>query len=249
VSARANPSQPTDRYRVTLDRRGQAAWPAPAAVGRAPRRRWPRRLMLLALALPLLPLALIAYVVLATEGRRYENPANVPAARVAVVFGAGVRPDGRPSPMLADRVRAAADLYKAGRVQKLLMTGDNGRADYDEVGAMRRYAIEQGVPAADITLDHAGFSTYESCYRAAAIFGVREAVLVTQRYHLPRAVYTCGELGVDAVGLGTPDWGAYSDGVMATYTAREALATLNALWEVHITRPAPKYLGRFEGIA
>ncbi|MCC6629397.1 MAG: YdcF family protein, partial [Chloroflexi bacterium] len=164
-------------------------------------------------------------------------------------FGAGVRPDGTPSPMLADRIQAAVRLYQTGRVQKLLMTGDNGQPDYNEVAAMRRAAIAAGVPAADITLDHAGFSTYESCYRAAAIFGVREAVLVTQGFHMARAIYTCRQLGVDAVGLGTPDWGVYSPQLMATYTLRETLATLNALWQVHLTQPAPTYLGRFEGIA
>jgi vancomycin permeability regulator SanA len=213
------------------------------------RRRRGRRLRLLALGVALLPLALILGVHLATADRRHDDPARLPSERVAIVFGAGVRPNGQPSPMLADRLNAAAQLYVDGRVQKLLMTGDNGRPDYDEVGAMRRYAIARGVPAADITLDHAGFSTYESCYRAGAIFGVREAVLVTQRFHLPRAVYTCGQLGVDAVGLGTPDWGVYADPLMASYTLREALATLNALWEVHVTRPTPTYLGRFEGIA
>jgi vancomycin permeability regulator SanA len=205
--------------------------------------------VLLALAVALSPLALILAVHLTTADRRYDDPALVPSQRVAIVFGAGVRPNGQPSPMLADRVRAAVELYREGRVQRLLMTGDNSRPDYDEVGAMRRYAVGQGVPAEAIVLDHAGFSTYESCYRAGAIFGVQSAVLVTQRYHLPRAVYTCGQLGVDAVGFGTPDWGAYSPPLMASYAAREALATLNALWEVHVTRPTPTYLGRFEGIA
>jgi vancomycin permeability regulator SanA len=231
--------------RLAIGRPGVAAWP----VWRRPPGCWARRLRWLALAVALLPLLLVLAVDLSTAGRRYSDPTQVPPARVAVVFGAGVRPDGTPSPMLADRVQAAARLYQAGRVQKVLMTGDNGRPDYNEVAAMRRAAIAAGVPAADITLDHAGFSTYESCYRAAAIFGVREAVLVTQDFHLARAMYTCRQLGIDAVGLGTPDWGIYSPRVMATYTLREALATLNALWEVHLTQPRPTYLGRFEGIA
>lgn len=236
---------------------GFASRPYPAsrrqAIGRArsagtgPGRGGWRRVALMLLVL-LLPLLLVAYVVAATQARRFEDPARVPGARVAVVFGAGLRPDGQPTPMLADRVDAGISLYQANRVQKLLMTGDNSRQDYDEVNAMRRYAIERGVPAADITLDYAGFSTYDSCYRALAIFGVERAVLVTQRFHLARAVYTCQHLGVDAVGLGTADWGVYSDELMALYTARETLATLNALWEVHVTRPAPKFLGRFEGI-
>lgn len=188
------------------------------------------------------------YVATATNGQRYETSADVPAERVAIVFGAGVRADGRLSRMLADRVNAAIDLYRAGRVQKLLMTGDNSRVDYDEVSAMRRYAVEHGVRAEDITLDYAGFRTYDSCYRAREIFGVTEAVLVTQRYHLPRAVYTCRRLGVAAVGLGTPDWGVYRETLLVQYGLREALATVQALWEVHVTRPLPTFLGPFEGI-
>ena len=89
---------------------------------------------------------------------------------------------------------------------------------------------------------------YDSCYRARVIFGITHAVLVTQRFHLPRALYTCLQLGVDAVGLGTPDWGVYSSGVMAYYSVRESLATFKALWDLHITRPPPTFLGPFEGI-
>lgn len=206
-----------------------------------------RRLILAAALLALAPLALIGYVAAATSAARYDEVGRVPRERVALVFGAGVRRDGRLSPMLADRVDAAVALYQAGSTEKLLMTGDNSRPDYDEVTAMQRYAVARGVPAQDITLDYAGFSTYESCYRARAIFGVREAVVVTQRYHLPRAVYTCRALGVAASGLGTPDWDRYP-ATMPRYAAREALATLKALWDVHVTRPPPTFLGTFEGI-
>jgi vancomycin permeability regulator SanA len=150
--------------------------------------------------------------------------------------------------MLADRVGAAAELYRLGRVQKLLMTGDNSRVDYDEVSAMRSYAADLGVPEGDITLDYAGFRTYDSCYRARAIFGVEQAILITQRYHLPRAVYTCRQMGVEALGLGTPDWGVYSEALLVQYSMREALATAQALWEVHISHPLPMFLGPFEGI-
>lgn len=197
---------------------------------------------------PLLLAAAAAFTAAATSGWRYSSPNTLPAERVAIVFGAGVRPDGRLSRMLADRVNGAVELYRLGRVQKLLMTGDNSRVEYDEVTAMKRYAVGRGVLENDITLDYAGFSTYESCYRARAIFGVTEAVLVTQRYHLPRAVYTCRQLGVDAVGLGTQDWGVYPEALLAVYTARESLATVKALWDVHITRPPPTFLGPFEGL-
>jgi vancomycin permeability regulator SanA len=150
--------------------------------------------------------------------------------------------------MLADRIRAAVELYKNGQVGKLLMTGDNSSVDYDEVTAMRRYAIERGVPAGDIVLDYAGLRTYDSCYRARTIFGVSRAVLVTQSFHLPRAVYTCRALGVDAIGLGTADWGIYSSRLMRRYAMREAIATLNALLEVHLIHPRPRFIGPFEGM-
>lgn len=205
--------------------------------------------LIFGLGLVLLLFGLNVYVAASTQGQLYEQAAAVPHERVGVVFGAGVRPDGRLSPMLADRVNAAVRLYQDGRVDKLLMTGDNSRTDYDEVSAMRRYAITQGVAAADITLDYAGFSTYESCYRAHAIFGVKEAVLVTQRFHLPRALYTCQQLGVKAVGYSVADWGRYSTPLMSLYTVREALATLKALWEIYITRPLPTFLGPVELIS
>ncbi|NJM07952.1 DUF218 domain-containing protein [Candidatus Gracilibacteria bacterium] len=189
------------------------------------------------------------YVWFVTSGQRYAaREQEPPTAPVALVFGAGVRADGRLSRILADRVDAAIALYRSGRVQKLLMSGDNSRPEYDEVTAMRRYAVERGVPPGDITLDYAGFRTYDSCYRARTIFGVDRAVLVTQQYHLPRAVYTCRALGVDALGVGTPDWQSYPTALIARYSLREAVATVVALWQVHITRPLPTFLGPFEGI-
>ncbi|BAZ16615.1 hypothetical protein NIES4071_84930 [Calothrix sp. NIES-4071] len=194
------------------------------------------------------PFTLGLYVNAATNTRRFTEVAKVPTQKVAVVFGAGIRPDNTPTPMLADRVTAAVDLYKLGRVQKILMTGDNSSIDYNEVMVMQNYAVSQGVPVEDITLDHAGFSTYESCYRAKEIFGVKEAILVTQNFHLPRAVYTCRQLGIEATGLGTPDWGSYSKKTVSFYTFREQVSTIKALWEVHVTRPSPTFLGRFEGI-
>ncbi len=209
----------------------------------------------LALAVLCAPVATVGYVWAATRPYRYADPAQVPPRRVALVLGAGVV-NGIPTPALAERIRGAAELYRLGRVQKLLFSGDNSRRDYDEVTAMRRYAIELGVPAQDITLDYAGFSTYESCYRARDIFGVKEAVVVTQGYHLPRAIYTCRKLGIDAVGLGMPDWlynraqrvVVYGRRAELLYTGRELLATAKALWDLHVAHPLPTFLGRFEGI-
>lgn len=205
--------------------------------------------LLLVLTILLIPLVLNFYVKLVTSRYRYTDPTKVSAQPIAIVFGAGVWDDGSPTPMLADRVQGAVNLYNLGRVNKILMTGDNGTPDYNEVKAMQEYAISRGVSVDDITLDYAGFSTYESCYRAQKIFGITEAVLVTQRYHLPRAVYTCRHLGVDAVGLGTQDWGKFRNDSMRRYSTREILAVLKALWEVHITRPQPTFLGPFEGLS
>lgn len=212
------------------------------------RHRWRHWLMIVMMGAILIPAALLTYVALATRPYRYYNPDDVPEKRVALVFGAGIRQDGSPSAMLADRVQAAIALYEAGHVRKLLMTGDNSSVYYNEVVAMQRYAVAHGVPMEDITLDYAGFSTYESCYRAREIFGVEHAILVTQNYHLSRAVYTCRRLGIESIGLGTPDWGVYPLRAVSFYTLRETLATFKALWQLHVTRPLPTFLGPYEGI-
>ncbi|MEG3835954.1 MULTISPECIES: ElyC/SanA/YdcF family protein [unclassified Microcoleus] len=209
---------------------------------------WRLAIGLLILTSVLTPLALNYYVRFVTRNYRHSDIANVPAEPIAIVFGAGLWEDGTPSPMLADRVQAAVDLYKAGRVDKLLMTGDNSTVDYNEVQAMQDFAEAQGVPINNIVLDYAGFSTYESCYRAKEIFGITQAVLVTQNFHLARAVYTCRRLGIKAIGLGTPDWGKFRQKGMIRYTFREFLAVIKALWEVRVTRPEPTFLGPFEGI-
>jgi vancomycin permeability regulator SanA len=172
--------------------------------------------------------------------RIYEDLADVPSAPVAVVFGAGVAPNGRPSPMLADRVDAAVALYKAGKVGRILMTGDNSRPDYDEVTAMKRHAVASGVPAQHVNLDYAGFRTYDSCYRARVIFGVERAILVTQGYHLPRALYLANRMGIDAFGL-KAGLDNYRD--QRYYDLREAAALLITWYEVNLLQPQPRFLG------
>ncbi|HLO17337.1 MAG TPA: ElyC/SanA/YdcF family protein [Anaerolineales bacterium] len=193
-------------------------------------------------------LILDGYVDWVTRNLRFSNPQQVSPKSVAIVFGAEVYRNGKLSPMLAARVQQAAEAYRTGRVHKLLMTGDNSRTDYDEVTAMKRYAVELGVPAEVIHLDYAGFSTYESCYRAYEIFGIRDAVVITQGFHLPRAVYTCAHLGIEVVGLETNDRGSYSKRTMGRHMAREVLATAKALWDVHLRKPLPTFLGRYEGM-
>jgi len=118
-----------------------------------------------------------------------------------LVLGCGILPDGTPSSMLSDRLQRAIELYKSGAAPKIIMSGDHGRTAYDEVNTMRDYAINQGVAKEDIFMDHAGFSTYESMYRAKEIFCVNRMIVVTQKYHLYRALYICNNLGIDSIGV------------------------------------------------
>lgn len=122
-------------------------------------------------------------------------------ADAIVVLGALVYPDGTPSPILQDRLDNAIDLYKAGAAPKLIMSGDHGTVSYNEVQGMKQYAVDQGVPADDVFCDHAGFSTYESMYRAKHVFGAERVIVSTQTYHLYRALYDAAGLGLEAVGV------------------------------------------------
>jgi len=197
------------------------------------------------------PLVLAAIAIVLTAGAllaiwgwiqwRYDRQvltdvAAAPKRPVAIVFGAGIRADGGLSPMLQDRMDTAIALYKAGKVRKLLVSGDNRFADYNEPGRMYDYAVRRGVPARDVARDYAGRRTYDTCYRAAAVFGVTEAVLVTQRFHLPRAIFTCRNLGVDSIGF-SADRRAYLSNPY--YQLRDAFATVRAWWDVKIARPEP----------
>lgn len=164
--------------------------------------------------------------------------ADIPPEQVAIVFGARVHSDGRLSAMLRDRVETAVQLYQAGKVQKLLVSGDNRFADYDEPGRMRDYAISRGVPPEDIQPDYAGRRTYDTCYRAKTIFKVDSAVLVTQDFHLPRAIFTCRNLGIEAVGV-RADLRRYHPVSIRWSTTREYFATLRALVDVIRQQPAP----------
>lgn len=121
-------------------------------------------------------------------------------AECILVLGAGVWRNKQPSPLLRDRLDEGLRLYEEGVAPKILVSGDHGQADYDEVNVMKKYLMDAGVPSEDIFMDHAGFSTYESMYRANYIFGVKKLVVVTQQYHLHRALYICRGLGLEALG-------------------------------------------------
>ncbi|AGS69367.1 SanA/YdcF family protein [Streptomyces collinus] len=212
---------------------------------RLPRTRRGRRLLvqsvMAACVLALLP-ATWLYV---TTADRLRTTADVPRTEVAVVFGAGLW-DGEPSPYLAHRLDAAARLYRAGRIEVVLVTGDNSREDYDEPDAMRAYLTRHGVPARRIVGDYAGFDTWDSCVRAKKIFGVDRAVLISQDFHIRRAVALCEAAGVDSYGIGVAakhDTTWYYGGTREVFAAGKA--ALDAAF-----RPDPQFLGRKEqGVA
>ncbi len=208
----------------------------PARSMRLPGARW-MRVLLAALLVPVLCAGLIYADVRLRHNAIYTSSRDVPAAPVAIVFGAGYNRRGL-SPILADRVATGVALYKAGKVQKLLLTGDNGEATHNEPEAMCQAALEMGVPRHAILLDYAGFRTYDSLYRARHVFGVRNAILVTQTYHLPRALYTARALGLDAWGMSADrrDYGS----AMPRYLLREVLAAENAWFEVNVSHPLPR---------
>ena len=146
--------------------------------------------------------AINAAMILRTRDRIVPAKGDImPDADCILVLGAGVRKDGSPSHMLTDRLLVGIDLYEAGAAPKLLMSGDHGQAEYDEVNTMKAYAVSAGVPGEDVFMDHAGFSTWESLIRARDVFGVRRVVIVTQEYHLYRALWIAEALGLEAVGV------------------------------------------------
>lgn len=196
-----------------------------------------RTLTVLILLIPLILLLPRLITAWNARARLYQSD-NAPFTRVAVVFGAGLWRDGSPTPVLRDRIKTAAELYFNGKVEKLLMSGDNQVIEYNEPGAMKTYALDLGVPEEDIVLDYAGRRTYDTCYRARDIFGVSKAILITQGFHLPRALYICNSLGLPAIGV-SADQREYRRGSIIFWNIREVIATLIAFWEVHVSHPVP----------
>jgi len=171
--------------------------------------------------------------------RHFVTLEEAKPAQAVIVLGALVYSDGRVSPMLADRLETALALYRAGKVDKILVSGDHGRVEYDEVNTMRRYLEERGVPPEDIFMDHAGFDTYDSMYRARAIFACEDVIVVTQEFHLPRALWIANRLGLKAQGV-VADRHVY--GTEGYYELREAAARIKAFGEV-LVRRKPVFLG------
>ena len=167
-----------------------------------------------------------------------EEGAELSDVDCAVILGAGVR-EGKPTPMLRDRLLVGIDLYKSGAVKKLIMSGDHGSTDYDEVNIMKSFAVDRGVPDEDIFMDHAGFSTYETIYRAKEIFEADNIIIVSQKYHLYRALYIAERLGVKAVGV-SADLDTYRG--QTKRDLREILARDKDFFKC-IFKPKPTYLG------
>lgn len=194
----------------------------------------------------LLTAGINAWVILVTKTDCYPSAARVPATKpgeqsyqAAIVLGARVWKSGRPSLVLRDRLATALELYRLGRVPKIIVSGDHGRNDYDEVNIMAAWLVAAGVPQEDVFLDHAGFDTYDTMMRAAKIFGLKRALVVTQGFHLPRAVYLARRAGIEACGV-RADYRQYQ-GTIWNET-RESLARVKCVLESLIQRD-PKYLG------
>ena len=156
-----------------------------------------------------------------------------------LVLGCGVREDGTPSDMLCDRLTRGVELYEAGAAPKLLMSGDHGRVEYDEVAVMKQFAVDRNIPSENVFMDHAGFSTYESMHRARDIFQCERVIIVTQTYHLYRAIHDARAFGMEAVGISS-DLRSYAR--QTYFDIREAAARIKD-WVWCIVKVPPTYLG------
>lgn len=169
------------------------------------------------------------------------EPEELSQAEVILILGAYVHPDGTVSPMLADRLTTGWELYEKGKAPKIIVSGDHGQKNYDEVNAMKDFLLTKGVPPEDVFMDHAGFNTYNSIYRARDVFAVNKVIVVTQEYHLKRALFIARELGVEAFGV-VADRHNYGE-IMRVYETREKLARIKDFLLAKIVKPLPKYLG------
>lgn len=188
----------------------------------------------------LIVLGINFYVKASTKDQIIENGdySNLKDIDCIIILGAGIWGNS-PSPMLQDRLLQGIDLYKSNVSSKIIMSGDHGREEYDEVNVMKQYAIDNGVPSEDIFMDHAGFSSYESIYRAKEIFGAERVVIVTQKYHLYRALHIANSLGLEAYGVGA-DPRQY---VGAMYREIREILARNKDFVKCLFKPEPTYLG------
>ena len=201
-------------------------------------------IVIIAVALLILVVSPLAYSFLSSRGHRYDlsrtSINKIPFHKVGIVFGAGILPNGQPTTYLAYRIDTAVDLYKAHRIDVLLMSGDNSVITHNEPLVMEAYAIKLGVPKSAIVVDDAGFDTYDTCYRAHDIFGLSSATLISQGYHLPRAMTTCKGLGINNIGViavhPTRDY-------TISYVLREFLSTDKMVFQLAL-KTKPTILGK-----
>lgn len=205
------------------------------------RRRAILALLLLSGLLASLPMLIRRHILDSTASRIYTLD-TVPEREVALVLGAKIWGD-QPSHMLEDRLAAALALYQSGRCEKLILSGAHHREDYDEVGVMRRWLEARGVSPDDIYLDHAGLRTLDSMVRAKQVFGVDELIVVSQDFHVPRAVYLAGSVGLDAIAVAAPARYDYPALLVRRNALRERVASTRAWLDVHVLRTKPKFAG------
>jgi len=208
--------------------------------------RWITGMTLLILAAIFLILILPRGITSLYALNRVYSADNAPSSRVAIIFGAGLRRDGTPTTVLRDRVETGVQLYFNGTVEKLLMSGDNQVIEYNEPESMKEYAISLGVPEDALVVDYAGRRTYDTCFRAKEIFKIDHALLVTQKFHLPRALYLCNSLGIEALGVEANNWN-YLKRSLVFWNVREVFATATAFVDV-VTGRATPILGEVEPI-
>jgi SanA protein len=192
-----------------------------------------RKVLLLGLLMLIVPRLMTALNAI----NRLYTVDSAPERPVAIVFGAGLWWNGQPTPVLRDRVATAVELYNSGKVSWLLMSGSQS-GTYNEPQAMFDYAVNLGMPAEAIVLDNAGDRTYDTCYRALHTYNIHTAILVTQRFHQPRALYTCNKLGIEAIGV-EADMREYRRSSLMYWNLRELPATLSAMLDVHLLQPEP----------
>ncbi|MBI4250129.1 YdcF family protein [Candidatus Uhrbacteria bacterium] len=185
----------------------------------------------------------ISMVRMTQDAYIYPSIAAIPQQPIALVLGASIR-NGTPSTILTDRLDTARQLYETGKVKKLIVSGDNREEYYNEPAVMKEYLVERGVPPENVVADYAGRRTYDSCYRLKEIFGQQAAILVTQRYHLVRAIYLCRNLGVASIGIAA-DRSRYANFIEAYL--RDIAASLKAWLDIVVLKPTP-ILGKQEKV-
>jgi vancomycin permeability regulator SanA len=181
----------------------------------------------------------LIWIEISTKNEIYTEQ-TAPKERIAIVFGAGVKKNGTPSDILKDRIQTASNLYTQGKIEKILMSGDNSISHYNEPVAMQKYAILLGIPEDKIALDYAGFRTYDTCARAKKVFMINQAILITQKFHLKRAVFLCKSMGIKSSGV-IVNKNTYIDNIKLNI--RDTLAKIQSFYEVYLIKHDPKFLG------